>query len=742
MLIPNKTILDYALEYLEQGFSVIPIHTKTRVPEVPWKIYQKQFPTKKKLHEWFENKTDVSISIVTGKISGVVVLDGDTQEGCAWIEKNYPHANVVNITTRGKHFYYKYPPGGPFPALKSVTGFYKDVDLKGDGGLAVAPPSLHYISKKPYRWEFFPDGWDGLSEFPIVTHTGSSVKEGGRDLSLIKPVVNSAFGVCKGNRNSALASICGGYLSKNLSLDDTIELCKIWNQRCLPPLGSKEFITTILSIYKINIISSSSEEPIPLLRKANEPRPYPFYALGDVLGAAGCKMFENINAPDAICAHSLLGFAAHSVQGIADIVTLDGRRIPLNEFFLSIGSKSSRKTECDARASAMTQNFQEKLLIKYRSDNIEYKTKVDFYEAKKKAALKGLKTTGGQDLNKIIRDLSDVPQKPYNPILVFSDPTIQGIFKLFESGTPSKYLCADEGGQVTGGHSMKEEEKVYTATQYSKWWDGTSIDRIRGDDAVVLTGKRLSIHLMMQDDIAMKFLNDAVMRNQGLISRFLCAYPKSLLGERKYVSKDITKSKEFEKYHDTLEQSLSVKLNIVNNSIVPREVTISDTAHDRWEIFYNDVESRLSKGGEYESIQGFAGKAPNHVIRLAGILTLFEDPEAEEIKVLAMDQAATLVDYYLSERLRMTLLDAEDQGINNADKLLMFIKRRGLKRISLPDIYNFGPSCYRTKKSAVEGVDLLESHGWLKPADSGGTDLCKTNRLQVWEFIDIQKGEN
>ena len=70
--------------------------------------------------------------------------------------------------------------------------------------------------------------------------------------------------------------------------------------------------------------------PFPLERVIDEPEPYPMDALGPILGPAAKKMNEVIQAPDGICAQSVLGFAAHVVQGFAN-VSFDGRVYPLNE---------------------------------------------------------------------------------------------------------------------------------------------------------------------------------------------------------------------------------------------------------------------------------------------------------------------------------------------------------------------------------------------------------------------------
>jgi len=57
---------------------------------------------------------------------------------------------VVVTGGRGLHLYYQYPRSGT-PISSSGNAFGQGVDLKGDGGYVIAPPSLH-ISQERYRW--------------------------------------------------------------------------------------------------------------------------------------------------------------------------------------------------------------------------------------------------------------------------------------------------------------------------------------------------------------------------------------------------------------------------------------------------------------------------------------------------------------------------------------------------------------------------------------------------------------
>lgn len=79
--IKTHTIHDYAMLYALKGFSVIPLQHKDKRPMLrSWEPYKTTPPTPDEIDKWFLNNTR-NIGIVTGSVSGVVVLDIDGQEG-------------------------------------------------------------------------------------------------------------------------------------------------------------------------------------------------------------------------------------------------------------------------------------------------------------------------------------------------------------------------------------------------------------------------------------------------------------------------------------------------------------------------------------------------------------------------------------------------------------------------------------------------------------------------------------
>lgn len=106
-----------------------------------------------RIKAWWRERPDANIGIPTGAVTGFLVIDCDPRNGgptdrAELIRRFGPIPETAEATPGGggRHWYFRYP-GGPVPKLLALG-----IDLKGDGGFVVAPPSLH-VSGKRYEWD-------------------------------------------------------------------------------------------------------------------------------------------------------------------------------------------------------------------------------------------------------------------------------------------------------------------------------------------------------------------------------------------------------------------------------------------------------------------------------------------------------------------------------------------------------------------------------------------------------------
>jgi hypothetical protein len=139
-------LLDAALKYREKGFSVIPC-SNDKKPLVPWLPYQQKCATDEEVRQWWAKYPDANVGIITGKISGITVIDFDSQEAIDYFLTNFKGTTPCVDTPRGMHAYFQYEEG----TRNTVKVNGLDIDVRSDGGYVIAPPSIN-ADGKPYRW--------------------------------------------------------------------------------------------------------------------------------------------------------------------------------------------------------------------------------------------------------------------------------------------------------------------------------------------------------------------------------------------------------------------------------------------------------------------------------------------------------------------------------------------------------------------------------------------------------------
>lgn len=240
-----------ALEYLKRGFSVIPLHgpneprnetpdKRGKRPPIPWKEYQIKRPSEAAIQEWFDNGNNYNMGIVTGALSGITIVDFDTSEAVQLAkDRNFPPTPTVK-TGKGFHAYCRYREGHRnFQKRADLPG----IDLRGEGGYAVAPPSIH-ASGKQYEW--MPGRSLGDVELAEVPEWILATATDG------KPTLEQLHKPTTGDRNQSLARLTGIWINQNpgINLDGVIEMGLAWNGGIPSQLPEKEVITTVKSIWQ------------------------------------------------------------------------------------------------------------------------------------------------------------------------------------------------------------------------------------------------------------------------------------------------------------------------------------------------------------------------------------------------------------------------------------------------------------------------------------------------------------
>ena len=203
----------------------------------------------------------MNIAVATGSRSGIVVIDVDEEAGESSLRKlEKKHGalpeTIETITGRGRHLWFRAPDG--VVTRNSAGKLGKGIDVRGEGGYVVAPPSVH-PSGRAYTWSV--DCAKTLADPPawlIEATSWPASKAKGKPLedwhaTLTQPIPD-------GERNATLASIAGKLLHDgvNLILIRDLLLC-VNTARCTPPLSGEEVETIVASVARTHLRNNGND---------------------------------------------------------------------------------------------------------------------------------------------------------------------------------------------------------------------------------------------------------------------------------------------------------------------------------------------------------------------------------------------------------------------------------------------------------------------------------------------------
>jgi Bifunctional DNA primase/polymerase, N-terminal/Primase C terminal 1 (PriCT-1) len=248
---PRHAIADAAREYVARGWSVIPMLPQGKRPLVAWRDFQQHAARSDQIEAWFRRWPDANVGIVTGRIPGLVVIDVDIAHGgpasvAALEERHGPLPPTVEALTGsgGRHLYFAHPG----TTVANRVALRPGIDLRGDGGCVVAPPSVHPNGRR-YAWRAGRGPGDlGLAAPPPQFFgAAATAPSAGHSRQHWRQLARER--IDEGRRNDTIASFAGHLLRRDVDHEVVLELLLAWNRsHCMPPLPDDEVQRVVHSI--------------------------------------------------------------------------------------------------------------------------------------------------------------------------------------------------------------------------------------------------------------------------------------------------------------------------------------------------------------------------------------------------------------------------------------------------------------------------------------------------------------
>jgi len=263
---PEPSAVDAVLRLAERGWRLFPVRQRDKTPLV------KDWPSvattdADTIRAWAQQYPGCNWGLACGPASGVWVLDVDGKEGTeSFLALQKEHGrewtNTLAVkTARGGHLDFLWPKGLPEGAsIKNSAGkLAPGLDVRGDGGYVLVPPSVH-PSGVTYQWG------RGGKDVPIASAPSwlLDLVFAPAPQTVAPSAGSSAQVIGEGQRNATLTSLAGTMRKRNMT-PEAIEVALLAENanRCRPPLPEAEVRSIVQSISRY----APPPTPVPVVRR-------------------------------------------------------------------------------------------------------------------------------------------------------------------------------------------------------------------------------------------------------------------------------------------------------------------------------------------------------------------------------------------------------------------------------------------------------------------------------------------
>lgn len=239
-----------AVEYIKMGLAVFPLEERGKKPKTR-NGCKDATKDAAQIKAWWQQWPNANIGIATGKVSGgifVIDLDVDEDKGIDgyhelknWQRDNgcFPDSWIAMTGRGGYHLYFKAD-----NEIRNRAGIIDGVDVRGDGGYVVAPPSIHSNGNR-YEWECSPEDYGIKKADNTVMFFLNQGNEKYSTHFTMPDIVKS------GERNTMIFRFACMMQAKGASDNTVLAATMTENQnRCNPPLEENEVRLLVSSALK------------------------------------------------------------------------------------------------------------------------------------------------------------------------------------------------------------------------------------------------------------------------------------------------------------------------------------------------------------------------------------------------------------------------------------------------------------------------------------------------------------
>lgn len=267
-------IFDAAIKYAKRGWSVFPVR-KNKTPYTNNGFKDATTDTQV-ITNWWKKFPDANVAIATGsKSNGLVIIDIDIDEDKGihgdesfqdWCNDEGLYIDSLTAVSGrgGKHLYFT-----STEKYGCKIGALPGVDIKGEGGYIIAPPSIHENGNA-----YFFDGDEDEDEIVCLQEDSDAeyfFNEMFKGSSGDNKPLEIPKEVNEGNRNDMLFKMASSLQAKGVEDDVILATLQGYNEKnCCPPLSDEELEGIVANVLRRYEKGSQKKEEEPEKEKESK----------------------------------------------------------------------------------------------------------------------------------------------------------------------------------------------------------------------------------------------------------------------------------------------------------------------------------------------------------------------------------------------------------------------------------------------------------------------------------------
>jgi hypothetical protein len=247
---PENKMLPAALEFASRGWQVFPIVAGEKTPKTAHG-FKDATTDAATIRSWWDGKPFLNVGVAMGAASGIWSLDVDGEPGAASImdlERDHgelPETSTFRTPRGGRQHLFRVPPGISIP---TSTGILPGIDVRGDGGYSVLPPSRR--PQGAYSWTStapVADAPEWLVKLVTCGRRAATATETD-ELTIEATAFRQHPGAGEGQRNAQAARLAGCEMARGTPAATVLVDALAWAARCRPPMPVEELRDVLASI--------------------------------------------------------------------------------------------------------------------------------------------------------------------------------------------------------------------------------------------------------------------------------------------------------------------------------------------------------------------------------------------------------------------------------------------------------------------------------------------------------------